>query len=60
MFNSAYLEFCVLFCVRSLGPPPELVRQRETKWINIIQQWDRILSKKASKVCPILDMLNAM
>uniref|UniRef100_A0AAQ6I8E9 Rab-GAP TBC domain-containing protein n=1 Tax=Anabas testudineus TaxID=64144 RepID=A0AAQ6I8E9_ANATE len=34
----------------SLGPPPELVRQREAKWINIIQQWDRILLKKASKV----------
>ncbi|KAK2904196.1 ecotropic viral integration site 5 ortholog [Channa argus] len=34
----------------SVGPPPELVRQREAKWINIIQQWDRIWSKKSSKV----------
>ncbi|XP_068570976.1 ecotropic viral integration site 5 ortholog [Cebidichthys violaceus] len=34
----------------SVGPPPELVRQRETKWINIISQWDRILLKKTSKV----------
>ncbi|XP_005723276.1 ecotropic viral integration site 5 ortholog [Pundamilia nyererei] len=34
----------------SLGPPPELVRQREAKWIKIIDQWDRILSKKSSKV----------
>ncbi|XP_040903432.1 neurofilament heavy polypeptide [Toxotes jaculatrix] len=34
----------------SVGPPPELVRQRETKWINIILQWDRILLKKTSKV----------
>ncbi|KAK2849076.1 hypothetical protein Q5P01_008910 [Channa striata] len=33
-----------------VGPPPELVRQREAKWINIIQQWDRIWSKKTSKV----------
>uniref|UniRef100_A0A4W5L219 TBC1 domain family member 10C n=1 Tax=Hucho hucho TaxID=62062 RepID=A0A4W5L219_9TELE len=32
------------------GPPPELVRQRETKWINIISQWDRVLLKKSSKV----------
>uniref|UniRef100_A0A4W5KP95 TBC1 domain family member 10C n=1 Tax=Hucho hucho TaxID=62062 RepID=A0A4W5KP95_9TELE len=32
------------------GPPPELVRQRETKWINIISQWDRVLLKK-SKQC---------
>uniref|UniRef100_A0A3Q0REB4 Rab-GAP TBC domain-containing protein n=1 Tax=Amphilophus citrinellus TaxID=61819 RepID=A0A3Q0REB4_AMPCI len=28
----------------------ELVRQREAKWIKIIDQWDRILSKKSSKV----------
>ncbi|KAK9518120.1 hypothetical protein VZT92_023440 [Zoarces viviparus] len=34
----------------SAGPAPELVRQRETKWINIISQWDRILLKKTSKV----------
>ncbi|XP_078116676.1 uncharacterized protein tbc1d10c [Sander vitreus] len=34
----------------SVGPAPELVRQRETKWINIISQWDRILLKKTSKV----------
>ncbi|KAG8004011.1 Carabin [Nibea albiflora] len=34
----------------STGPPPELVRQREAKWINIIVQWDRILLKKTSKV----------
>ncbi|XP_029626787.1 mucin-22 [Salmo trutta] len=34
----------------SEGPPPELVRQRETKWINIISQWDRVLLKKSSKV----------
>ncbi|XP_071362843.1 ecotropic viral integration site 5 ortholog [Trachinotus anak] len=34
----------------SVGPPPELVRQRETKWINIILQWDRMLLKKTSKV----------
>ncbi|XP_038554563.1 trichohyalin isoform X2 [Micropterus salmoides] len=33
-----------------VGPPPELVRQREAKWINIIGQWDRILLKKTSKV----------
>ncbi|XP_030001735.1 ecotropic viral integration site 5 ortholog [Sphaeramia orbicularis] len=36
--------------VRSAGPPPELVRQREAKWIHIIGQWDRILLKKTSKV----------
>ncbi|XP_029020900.1 rab GTPase-activating protein eat-17 [Betta splendens] len=34
----------------NLGPPPELVRHRETKWINIIQQWDRVLLKKTNKV----------
>ncbi|KAK5864762.1 hypothetical protein PBY51_015976 [Eleginops maclovinus] len=34
----------------TVGPPPELVRQRETKWIHIISQWDRILLKKTSKV----------
>ncbi|KAF6726716.1 TBC1 domain family member 10A [Oryzias melastigma] len=33
-----------------VGPPPELVRQRESKWINIIRQWDHILLKKSSKV----------
>ncbi|XP_041698920.2 zinc finger CCCH domain-containing protein 13 [Coregonus clupeaformis] len=36
--------------VGSEGPPPELIRQRETKWINIISQWDRVLLKKSSKV----------
>uniref|UniRef100_A0A3P9IDF5 TBC1 domain family, member 10C n=1 Tax=Oryzias latipes TaxID=8090 RepID=A0A3P9IDF5_ORYLA len=34
----------------SVGPSPELVRQREAKWINIIGQWDHILLKKSSKV----------
>uniref|UniRef100_A0A3P8SVY3 TBC1 domain family, member 10C n=1 Tax=Amphiprion percula TaxID=161767 RepID=A0A3P8SVY3_AMPPE len=34
----------------SVGPSPELVRQREAKWINIIGQWDRILLRKSSKV----------
>ncbi|XP_043982355.1 trichohyalin isoform X1 [Gambusia affinis] len=34
----------------SVGPSPELVRQREAKWINIIGQWNRILLKKSSKV----------
>ncbi|XP_042348664.1 ecotropic viral integration site 5 ortholog isoform X2 [Plectropomus leopardus] len=34
----------------SVGPSPELVRQRETKWINIISQWDRMLLKKTSKI----------
>ncbi|XP_075336618.1 uncharacterized protein tbc1d10c [Odontesthes bonariensis] len=33
-----------------VGPSPELVRQREAKWINIMGQWDRILVKKSSKV----------
>uniref|UniRef100_A0A3Q2QRA4 TBC1 domain family, member 10C n=1 Tax=Fundulus heteroclitus TaxID=8078 RepID=A0A3Q2QRA4_FUNHE len=33
-----------------VGPSPELVRQREAKWINIIGQWHRILLKKSSKV----------
>ncbi|XP_061582028.1 ecotropic viral integration site 5 ortholog [Cololabis saira] len=34
----------------SVGPSPELVRQREAKWINLIGQWERILLKKSSKV----------
>uniref|UniRef100_UPI0037E758F1 ecotropic viral integration site 5 ortholog n=1 Tax=Semicossyphus pulcher TaxID=241346 RepID=UPI0037E758F1 len=33
-----------------VGPAPELVRQREAKWISIMSQWDRILLKKTSKV----------
>ncbi|XP_041652950.1 trichohyalin [Cheilinus undulatus] len=33
-----------------VGPAPELVRQREAKWINIISQWDHILFKKTHKV----------
>ncbi|XP_008281848.1 trichohyalin [Stegastes partitus] len=34
----------------SVGPSPELVRHRETKWLSLIGQWDRILLKKSSKV----------
>ncbi|KAM9795348.1 uncharacterized protein tbc1d10c [Neosynchiropus ocellatus] len=34
----------------SLGPHPHLVRQREGKWINIINQWESILMKKPHKV----------
>ncbi|XP_015231630.1 PREDICTED: carabin [Cyprinodon variegatus] len=34
----------------TMGPSPELVRQREAKWINIMSQWDRILIKKSNKV----------
>ncbi|KAG5845438.1 hypothetical protein ANANG_G00139090 [Anguilla anguilla] len=32
------------------GPPPEVIRQRETKWLNIIGQWDHTLLKKTNKV----------
>lgn len=55
VFKYFYLVYYVLICIRCVGPPPELVRQREAKWINIIGQWDRILSKNNSKVRPILD-----
>ncbi|XP_053735623.1 ecotropic viral integration site 5 ortholog [Synchiropus splendidus] len=34
----------------SSGPHPHLVRQREGKWINIINQWETILMKKPHKV----------
>ncbi|KAM6923438.1 uncharacterized protein tbc1d10c [Xenentodon cancila] len=34
----------------SVGPSPELVRQREAKWMKIIGQKERILLKKSSKV----------
>ncbi|TWW55628.1 ecotropic viral integration site 5 ortholog isoform X1 [Takifugu flavidus] len=34
----------------SVGPSPELVRQREAKWINIIVQWDQILLKRTNKI----------
>ncbi|KAK0149419.1 TBC1 domain family member 10A [Merluccius polli] len=37
-------------CVRSVGPAPEQVRQREAKWISIISKWDHVLQKKNSKV----------
>lgn len=36
---------------RNVGPAPELVRQREAKWIDIMGQWNHILLKKTSKVC---------
>ncbi|MBN3311772.1 TB10A protein, partial [Atractosteus spatula] len=32
------------------GPPPEVIRQREAKWLEIISHWDRFLLKKSSKV----------
>lgn len=38
------------FC-RNVGPAPELVRQREAKWIDIMGRWNHILLKKTSKVC---------
>lgn len=34
----------------TVGPSPELVRQREAKWITIMNQWERVLLKKSSKV----------
>lgn len=40
-----------LSCLRNVGPAPELVRQREAKWIDIMGQWNHILLKKTSKVC---------
>nr|XP_057919728.1 TBC1 domain family member 10A isoform X2 [Doryrhamphus excisus] len=32
------------------GPQPGLVRQREAKWINVMDQWESILSKKNNLV----------
>lgn len=48
------LVFHALFCIRRVGPTPELVRHREAKWINIIVQWESILLKKTNKVCAII------
>ncbi|XP_072293876.1 uncharacterized protein tbc1d10c [Eucyclogobius newberryi] len=36
--------------IRRAGPSAVLVRQREAKWISIIDQWDRLLLKKTSKI----------
>ncbi|XP_057707248.1 uncharacterized protein tbc1d10c [Corythoichthys intestinalis] len=33
-----------------VGPHPQLVRQREAKWINIMDQWQSILLKKTNMV----------
>ncbi|XP_061642686.1 TBC1 domain family member 10B isoform X1 [Phyllopteryx taeniolatus] len=35
---------------RIVGPHPQLVRQREAKWINIMDQWQSILLKKTNMV----------
>ncbi|KAM9850153.1 uncharacterized protein tbc1d10c isoform 1-T2 [Aulostomus maculatus] len=35
---------------RTVGPHPQLVRQREAKWISIIDKWEHILLKRTSKV----------
>ncbi|XP_051925192.1 uncharacterized protein tbc1d10c isoform X2 [Hippocampus zosterae] len=35
---------------RMVGPHPQLVRQREAKWINIMDQWQTILLKKTNVV----------
>ncbi|XP_077387921.1 uncharacterized protein tbc1d10c isoform X2 [Festucalex cinctus] len=35
---------------RIVGPHPQLVRQREAKWINIMDQWQSILLKKTNTV----------
>lgn len=40
-----------LFVIRMVGPHPHLVRQREAKWINIMEQWQTILLKKTNMVC---------
>ncbi|MGH0176329.1 UNVERIFIED_CONTAM: hypothetical protein FKN15_072566 [Acipenser sinensis] len=34
----------------SEGPPPQVVRQREVKWLDMIGQWDRYMDRKYSKV----------
>lgn len=48
--NRAADFMSLLFYISSVGPSPELVRQREAKWINIMVQWDRILLKRSNKV----------
>ncbi|XP_019739815.1 ecotropic viral integration site 5 protein homolog isoform X2 [Hippocampus comes] len=35
---------------RMVGPHPQLVRQREAKWINIMDQWQTIFLKKTNMV----------
>ncbi|XP_061756003.1 carabin-like isoform X2 [Nerophis ophidion] len=35
---------------RTVGPRPQLVRQREAKWIHIMDQWESILFKKNNMV----------
>uniref|UniRef100_A0A3Q3DWC7 Ecotropic viral integration site 5 protein homolog n=1 Tax=Hippocampus comes TaxID=109280 RepID=A0A3Q3DWC7_HIPCM len=39
-----------LFFIRMVGPHPQLVRQREAKWINIMDQWQTIFLKKTNMV----------
>ncbi|KAM9834719.1 uncharacterized protein tbc1d10c isoform 1-T1 [Syngnathus typhle] len=36
--------------IKIVGPHPQLVRQREAKWINIIDQWRSILMKKTNMI----------
>ncbi|XP_059378062.1 uncharacterized protein LOC132113981 [Carassius carassius] len=32
------------------APCPELVRHRESKWLNLITQWEQVMEKKSNKV----------
>ncbi|XP_016311567.1 uncharacterized protein LOC107665268 [Sinocyclocheilus anshuiensis] len=32
------------------GPCPELVRHRESKWLNLMTQWEQVMEKKSNKV----------
>lgn len=60
LYSDGYSEVCcctvsvvlLIVCVVDRdGPCPELVRHRESKWLNLMTQWEQVMEKKSNKVC---------
>lgn len=41
---------CVRVSARAQEVPPEVLRQRELKWLEMLKNWDKWISKRFKKV----------
>lgn len=50
MFNVLLFCVCVCLSIRAQDVPPEVLRQRELKWLEMLKDWDKWISKRFKKV----------
>ncbi len=46
----AFLQLCVIFFFRDYRIPVDVLRKRELKWLDMLENWEKWMSKRFKKV----------